>query len=59
MVINVSTVFHLEAISKILPRVHVMPDLFRHSDFLLKILRSRNVVRDDKVFLRWLLTITD
>ena len=44
-----------EAISKILPGVIVMPDLFRHLDFPARILGSRNTVSDDKVFLRWLL----
>ncbi len=34
-----------------------MSDLFRHPDFLLESLRSRSAVRDDKVFLRWLLIL--
>gem|GEM_PF-2928406 len=33
-----------------------MPDLFRHPNLSAQIPRSRNAVRDDKVFLRWLLT---
>ncbi len=32
-----------------------MPDLFRHLNFLHQNSRSRNTVRDDKVFLRWVL----
>ena len=32
-----------------------MPDLVRHPNFIAQITRSRISVRDDKVFLRWLL----
>ncbi len=35
--------------------MNVMPDLFRHPNLSAQIPRSRNAVRDDKVFLRWLL----
>lgn len=47
----------LEAVSKIPLSVHVMPDSFRHREFLLEPSGSRNAVRDDKVFLRWLLAL--
>ena len=33
--------------------MNVMPDLFRHPNLSAQIPRSRNAVRDDKVFLRW------
>jgi len=43
-----------QSISKILPKVTVMPDLFRHPEFSLLTTRLRNAVRNDKVFLRWI-----
>jgi hypothetical protein len=46
---------YFEAISKISLRAFVMPDLVRHPNFIEQITRSRISVRDDKVFLRWLL----
>ncbi len=46
---------YIEAISKIPLRERVMPDLVRHPNFIAQITRSRISVRDDKVFLRWLL----
>lgn len=47
-----------QSISKILPKVNVMPDLFRHPEFSLLNSRLRNPalfgIRNDKVFLRWI-----
>jgi peroxiredoxin len=45
----------MEPISKILRNVSVMPDSFRHPSVFALISRSRIIVRDDKVFLRWIL----
>jgi pyrroloquinoline quinone biosynthesis protein B len=45
----------LGAIPKTLPGVIVMPDSFRHPDFLHRFRYRGSIVRDDKVFLGWFL----